>query len=47
MKRILDGGDGPDVHHPEIQLMLFKELYSKNKDIISLYPTLEEIVNGP
>lgn len=46
VKRILDGGDGPDVHHPEIQLTLFKELYNKNKDRISLYPTLEEIVNG-
>ena len=45
IKQILEGGDGPDVHHSEIQLMLFKELCNNNKEKISLYPPLEEIVN--
>jgi hypothetical protein len=47
IKQILEGGDGPDVHHTEIQLMLFKELCNNNKEKISLYPPLEELVNEP
>lgn len=47
IKNMMMSSDGGDHHCPPRQFKRFLELYESNKDVMTLYPPLQELVENP